>query len=330
VNEVVDMPVVKSTYKSPFGFSNRHVQTIFPTLFRRVSSIPYSRVRLETGDGDFSDIDCFFGNNRRVAILVHGLEGNSGRKYMRGMAHAFSSAGFDVVSLNLRGCSGEQNRLMRMYHSGDTGDLAGAVAYVKGLCRYESCHLAGFSLGGNIVLKYMGENGEGIDPFIQGAVAVSAPCDLRSCSVEMEKRSNTIYMKNFLRTLVRKVKEKEKLYPGKVSSEGAASIRTFREYDDRYTSKLHGYTDAEDYWANASSLRFLERIAAPTLLINALDDPILGEGCYPYKAAECNPLFYLETPEHGGHVGFISRGRGAYWHEIRAVEFVLSHVKMNG
>ncbi|HNX59376.1 MAG TPA: alpha/beta fold hydrolase, partial [Spirochaetota bacterium] len=153
------MPVIKSEYTAPFGFGNRHIQTIFPTLFRRVKPVDFTRYRHETADGDFFDADCAFGNGDRVIILVHGLEGDSRRKYMRGMARAFAGKGFDAVSLNLRGCSGELNRLPRMYHSGDTADLSAAISWVKGLSRYASCHLAGFSLGGNLVLKYMGEAG---------------------------------------------------------------------------------------------------------------------------------------------------------------------------
>lgn len=320
------MPVIKSEYTAPFGFGNRHVQTVFPTLFRRVKHIDFTRYRHETTDGDFFDADCAFGNGDRVIILVHGLEGNSRRKYMCGMARAFAKKGFDVVSLNLRGCSGERNRLPRMYHSGDTADLSATISWVKGFSRYKSCHLAGFSLGGNIVLKYMGEAGGGIDPFVKSAVAVSAPCDLRSCSIEMEKPCNAIYMKNFLHTLIQKVREKEKIYPDIISAHGAGRIKTFREFDDRYTSKLHGFVDAEDYWSRASSVGQLVRISAPTLILNAVDDPILGEGCYPYDAAEKNRFLYLETPSNGGHVGFISRGSEFYWHERRAVEFVTSHL----
>jgi predicted alpha/beta-fold hydrolase len=134
-------------------------------------------------------------------------------------------------------------------------------------------------------------------------------------------------MKNFLITLCAKVREKEVQYPGKISSEGIGSISTFRQYDDRYTSKLHGFKDAEDYWRKSSSRQFLENVAIPTLLINAKNDPFLGEKCFPYEAAKKNPYFYLETPDDGGHVGFMTFGSAQYWHEERAVGFILEHNK---
>ncbi|WP_211324807.1 YheT family hydrolase [Chitinophaga skermanii] len=298
------------------------MQTIYPTLFRRIDAAPYVRRRIDTPDGDFLDLDLSSRNNKKAVLILHGLEGNSTRKYVMGMVHMFNKGGYDTISMNFRGCSGEPNRAMRFYHSGDTGDIATVIDYIFSLQQYEQLHIVGFSLGGNVTLKYVGEQGKNIDPRIRSAVAISVPCDLMDSSVELEKPHNVIYMTRFIRNLEEKLRLKSALFPGKISLTGFKEIKTFRQFDDRYTAPIHGFNNALEYWEKSSSKQFLHQVSIPTLLVNALNDPFLGEGCFPFDAAEENPHFFLETPGNGGHVGFVTFSDPYYWTEKRAFDFI--------
>lgn len=257
--------------------------------------------------------------------MLHGLEGNTDRVYMRGMVHIFNEGGYDTVCMNFRGCSGEMNEALRFYHSGETGDLHTVIEHIAANEPYKSVHLLGFSLGGNVTLKYIGERGADIPSIIHAAVAISVPCDLKDSSVELEKRHNAIYMKRFIDSLGAKLVLKAARYPNEISLDNYASIRNFRQFDDRYTAPLHGFRNAEEYWAACSSRQFLHNIRIPTLLINALDDPFLGSGSFPYEEAEQNPYFHLETPQSGGHVGFVTFSSKHYWSEHRAYGFIQDH-----
>lgn len=319
------MPLIESTYQAPWGFGNGHVQTIYPAVRRRVPAVDWRRERIETPDGDFLDLDHGGPGAKRVAILSHGLEGNANQPYMRGMAQALMKRGWDVVAWNCRGCSGEMNRRLRFYHSGSSDDLGTVLGHVLGQGRWERVALVGFSLGGNQTLKLLGELGDTVDRRVVGAVAFSVPCDLAASSVRLGAWQNRIYMARFMKTLRQKVVAKERLFPGQLDLKGLQKIRTFRQFDDRYTAPLHGFRDAMDYWQQCGSGRFLPTICVPALMVNARDDPFLAGRCFPVQAARENPNFYLETPRHGGHVGFVTRGRGSggeYWSEMRAGEFL--------
>ncbi len=317
------MPVLnQSDYRAPFLFRNRHLLTIYPSLFRKVSGVDYQRSRITTADDDFIDLDFSTTGSRHIVIILHGLEGNSYRKYMLGMAAAFNKNNFDTVAMNFRGCSGAPNKRLRFYHSGETEDLDTVVQYVKRLGKYETIHLAGFSLGGNVMLKYIGEKVGNIDNCIKSAVAVSVPCDLKDSAAALERKQNVIYMKRFIRELEIKLRHKKELYPEYINLDGYSSIKTFRQFDDRYTAPMHGFKNAADYWEQSSCRQFLEKIRIPVLLINALDDPFLGKACFPYEEAAKNDCFYLETPKYGGHVGFVTFNGTQYWSERRAVAFI--------
>jgi predicted alpha/beta-fold hydrolase len=311
-----------STYKPPWGLANGHLQTILPVLFRRVPPITLERERIATPDGDFLDLDWNrYHRSDSLVIITHGLEGNSANASVQGMASAFHRARWDTLAWNLRGCSGELNHLLRTYHSGAWEDLHCVIDHAAGSRgTYRQIALVGFSIGGNLTLKYLGEHGASIDPLIMGAVAFSAPCDLASSAQAMESYINRIYMNHFLRDLRRKIREKAETFPEAVSTEGLDHIRNFREFDGTYTAPLNGFLSAEDYWAKASSKPSLAGITVPTLLINALNDPFLGPECFPKKEALANPHLHLELPESGGHLGFITLAK-EYWSETRAVEF---------
>jgi predicted alpha/beta-fold hydrolase len=235
------------------------------------------------------------------------------------MARALLRRGWDVLAWNFRGCSGEPNRHLHSYHSGFTEDLHAVVSHAAH--GYKRIALIGFSLGGNMTLKYLAE--PEIHPSVIGAVAFSVPCDLASSALQLEGLANRIYMRRFLRSLSGKVRGKMLQFPGRIHDAGLDTMRTFREFDGAYTAPLHGFASADDYWMQASSRPGLARVSVPALLVNALDDPFLPAACFPRDEAAASTRFFLETPERGGHVGFISfNAQGEYWSEHRAVEFL--------
>lgn len=325
------MPVIhSSSYRPPLYLHNGHLQTIYPNLFRRIDGVNYRRLRLTTQDHDFLDLDYSIAGSDRIAVITHGLEGSSKRPYILGMVKILNNHGWDAVAWNFRGCSGEPNRNLRFYHSGDTDDLHTVLSNILSINRYRSISLVGFSMGGNIALKYLGERGKDIAPIIHGAVVFSVPCDLRASALKMSRPANAVYMRRFLRMLRTKVRAKMKLFPGRIDDSRYRYVRTFKDFDDRYTAPLHGFESAEDYWFKAGSKPLLTRISVPTLMVNALDDPFLAPECYPYREAQGNPFFFLETPATGGHVGFITpNGNGRYWSETRTVEFLEEHAMKN-
>lgn len=318
------MPLINSSrYVAPTGLRDAHLATIWPVVFRRVDGVRYSRVRIATPDDDFLDVDRFGEGSDRVAIVSHGLEGSSEATHVRGMARALASDGWSVLAWNFRGCSGAPNRCLRSYHSGATDDLATVVEHSLRASGVRELALVGFSLGGNLTLKFLGDAGEALDPRIRRAFAVSVPCDLASSAARLAVPGNWIYMWRFLRALRTKLRAKAGRFPGRLDLRGIAAIRTFREFDERYTAPIHGFSGAEDYWRRCSCRPVLSRIRRPTLLLNARNDPFLGSACFPYAEAAASEWLALETPAHGGHVGFLMRGdRSRTWAERRAVEFL--------
>lgn len=317
------MPVLASTYEAPWFLRNGHLQTVYPALKRRVTGFSYTRTRLELKDGDFLDLDISnVQESKRGVLLAHGLEGCSERAYMRGMVRAFNRRGWNAFALNFRGCSGEPNRLLRFYHSGVSEDLLQAAEFVHTL-GVEQLMLVGFSLGGNVVLKLLGEWGKEVPAWVLGGVAISVPSDLKSSATVMLEPQNRVYMDRFLKDLREKIRLKQSRFPELLDDSGYESIRGFKDFDDRYTAPIHGFKDAEDYWARCSSRFFVDRIARPTLLLNALDDPFLTPLCFPEAAAQSSRFFHLEAPSRGGHVGFVGGGlmEDEYYSERRAIEF---------
>jgi predicted alpha/beta-fold hydrolase len=320
---------IKAIHYPPFRppplFGNGHLQTVFPTLFRHSDGVRYQRERMETDDGDFLDLDwseCGAGR-RRVAIISHGLEGHSQRAYVLGMVRAMNRAGWDALAWNQRSCSGEPNRLFRLYHNGATDDLQRVIDHVKKTGRYTEAALVGFSLGGNLTLLHLGQQAERIDPLISKAVVFSVPCELKSGAERMARLLNAVYMKRFLVDLRRKVRWKMEQYPGRIDDEGYSRIKDFKEFDDRYTAPVHGFRDAEDYYEQCSCKPHLPQITVPTLMVSARNDPFLSPECYPVKEAAGNRNVTLLMPKSGGHVGFVEFNRqGLYWSEKVAARFL--------
>lgn len=319
--------IQNSTYRAPSWLPGGHVQTIYPALFRRLARLPSRPERLELSDGDFIDLEWSGNAGSRLAILSHGLEADLKTGYIQGMAAALLRRGWDVLTWNFRGCGTEPNRLLRMYHSGATEDLHAVVNHALAHHPAQTIDLIGFSLGGNLTLKYLGERPTELPSRLHCAVVFSVPCDLACSSRQLALPSNRIYMDRFLVAMRAKIRVKKRMFPELLDLSGLDRIRTFQEFDDRFTAPIHGFRDAADYWARNSSRQFLPHIELPTLLINALNDPFLGPGCYPREEAVSSSRFHFEAPATGGHVGFTSfENAGEYWSENRAVDFLESQM----
>ena len=318
------MPLInRSDYKAPLFLQNGHIQSIYPTLFRRFDTGFYERERIFTPDDDFLDIDWSRAGSNRLAIISHGLEGNSHRNYVVGMVKMLNRNGWDALAWNYRSCSGEMNRRLRFYNSGTIDDLEVVIEHAAKIESYKEIVLIGFSMGGNLSLLYLGNKGSRIDSKIVRSVVFSVPCDLKASTRELAKFKNRIYMGRFLKTLHQKIRTKMKLMPGQINDDNYHLIKNFKDYDDRYTAPLHGFNNAEDYWSKCSSNRFIPEIKIPTLIVNARNDPFIVDGCYPVNETSDSKCVYLETPRSGGHVGFMQFKRDkSYWSEERTIEFL--------
>ncbi|WP_324024975.1 alpha/beta fold hydrolase [Maribacter sp. BPC-D8] len=316
------MPLVNSTYNPPLFFKNGHLSTIYSGLVRKVEDLDQIRVRITLPDSDFLDTDWSYASStsKKLVIIIHGLEGSSKRAYMKGSAKALTESGYDICAINLRGCSGTANKLYRSYHSGATEDLHAVIEHVLQLDKYQNIYLNGFSLGGNLLLKYLGEKRE-LPTEIKGAVAISVPCQLADSLDQLLQFKNALYAKRFKGNIIIKLKQKQQLFPDLISDTDIENIKTLKDFDDFYTSRAHGFTDAMDYYAKSSSLQFLENIDVPTLIINALNDSFLGSECYPIDIAKQHSSLFLETPKYGGHVGFYGNDNFTYT-ERRTLEFL--------
>lgn len=315
------MPIITSDYNSSFLFKSGHFSTIYAGMLRKIDDFEQKRERIELLDGDFLDLDWSFSNasSRKVVILIHGLEGNAQRAYIAGSAKHLNLNGYDVCAINLRTCSGEQNRLYRSYHSGATEDLDAVIQNILANKNYSEIFLKGFSLGGNLTLKYLGEDRD-IPKEVKAAMAVSVPCNLYSSCKELLKSKNIPYAIRFKKHLMEKLKEKQKHFPEKITDADIKNIITLKDFDDIYTSRAHGFKDALDYYEKCSCLPFLSNIKTPTLLLNAENDSFLGPECYPKKEAEQNSNLYLEISKHGGHVGYYG-SKNITYNEKRVIKF---------
>lgn len=321
------MPLLTSSYRAPFYLFNGHLETVVPSLFRKITNVTYTRARLELPDGDFLDLDWLRQQSPQLVIISHGLEGSSERHYCKGMARYFFQQGWDTLAWNCRSCSGEMNRLPRFYHHGATEDLGAVVdhALAKG---YHHVALVGISMGGSMTLKYLGERAANLSPAIRVAATFSVPCHLGASAAALDKSANRFYLKRFLQKLGKKIRAKEKMFPGTISATGFEDIRTFREFDNRYTAPLHGFRHADDFYERASCMPHLPKINVPTLLVNARNDPFLPEACYPVELVKGNPLVSLEIPLRGGHTGFTQHTLAATnYMEQSAFDFCMSAIK---
>jgi predicted alpha/beta-fold hydrolase len=290
------------SFASPWWLPGGHLQTIVPSLLPP-PRVPLRRERWETPDGDFIDVDfCGDPGAAEELVLFHGLEGCSDSHYARSIAALAVRRGWRLAIPHFRGCSGELNRKPRAYHSGDSDEIAWVLERFK-----PPVHAVGVSLGGNALLKWLGERGEAARARVRRAAAVSAPIDLAAAGNALDRGPNRLlYTRHFLGTLRPKSLAKLELFPGLYDADAIRAARTFREFDNLVTAPLHGYRDTDDYWSRASSGQYLERIRVPTLLLNARNDPFLPEHALLAAARKAAPCVVLEFPATGGHAGFLA------------------------
>ncbi len=310
-----------------------HLQTLWGKFLRRAPLQPTVVERLNTPDGDFLDVHRLTGHeNAPILILLHGLEGGIHSHYIQGLLGEASSRGWRAAVIVFRSCGREMNRTRRSYHSGETTDLAFVLSHLTAESPAAPIVLAGASLGGNVLLKYLGETGNRISPNVRGAVAISVPFDLNRSSRQIDRGFAKIYQHHFLRSLRRKARSKVQVYPDIMAPGNLKTIRTMFDFDDSFTAPVHGFLGAEDYYGKSSSLGWLKGININTLLLSAVDDPFLPSQVLNEvrDAAAGNPFLHLEFSRHGGHVGFVTGPnpfRPIYYLERRTVDFLADQLQ---
>ncbi|KAA0989752.1 YheT family hydrolase [Dyadobacter aurulentus] len=320
------MPLIHAdSLISPYWLPNGHFQSIYPALFRKVNEVKYFREKIVTPDEDFLNLDWSHAKNtpsKHLAILTHGLEGDSTRQYMLGMVKLLNKIGYDCLAWNFRSCGGEMNNAARFYHSGATEDLDLVIQYANGR-GYKTISLIGFSLGGNLTLKYLGESRHELTKQIKQALVFSVPMDLKACSLAIIKRENRVYMQRFLNTLNPKVAAKAVLYPDRISLSDRKHVKTLYDFDHIYTAPLHGFSGADDYYEKCSSMHFVKNIEVPTLIINAKNDPIVPYSSLPLDLLQNHESVTLLASGQGGHCGFrpSKLTDEFYWSEKTAEQF---------
>ncbi|MCL7764228.1 alpha/beta fold hydrolase [Polaribacter sp. Z014] len=325
------MPVFTSDFAPPFPFKSGHFNTIYRSVFTK-ESCNYERKRISTWDHDFMDLDFSLVGSKTLVLLIHGLEGSSQSKYIVSTTNHLNTKGLDTVCLNLRGCSGDDNLLLSTYHSGKTEDVDFVVHHLLDNYDYENIILIGFSLGGNLTLKYIGEQSDHISSKVKGGIAVSVPIDIASGEFELEKLKNKIYLQRFLKSMKTKISEKAAKFPEfQLDKDKLAKATRFKHLENLYTVPVFGFDSAEDYWEKASAKPHLSKIKIPTLLINSKDDTFLSDTCFPIDEAHNSKNFFLETTNFGGHCGFVSSFYNAKnkWLEQRIERFIRENIHIN-
>jgi uncharacterized protein len=338
---------VPRPYRRAWWLRGAHLQTIGGWLLRPRGGIGFHRERLDTPDGDFVDLDFVTpasGDGARgrageesaatpLVLVLHGLEGGSRALPALQALREIAARGMQGIAMNFRSCSGEPNRTARFYHAGDTEDLTLVFEWLTRRFPQSPLGLLGYSLGGNVLLKYLGERGANAAGRIRAAAAVSVPYDLDAGARQLERGMGRIYGAHFLRSLRRKYREKRHLVGNRCDVGRVATSRTIREFDDRATAPLHGFRDVEHYYTSSSSAAFLARIRVPTLLLHSADDPFLPSEAMPYAQAHANPHLIPCFTEHGGHMGFIGGPHPwaiEYWAEAEAARFLAHHLATGG
>ena len=302
-----------------------HLQTLWSALVRRPPRVVMRRERVELPDGDFTDID-WAGESGPIVVILHGLQGSSRSPHVRGLMGVLRRHGFRGAVMHFRGCSGEPNRLPRTYHSGETGDLEHVVRRLRKQFPTAPLAAVGFSLGGNVLLKWLAERGA--DAEVAAAVAVSVPFRLGRVADRLERGFSRLYKRHFIADLHRTILRKFGSRPGTIDLDAMRRDWSFRGFDNRVTAPLHGFRDAEHYYAESSCRRYLRGVARPTLILHALDDPLMTRDIVP-RANELSPSIRLECSVSGGHVGFVA-GRtpwsARYWIEERILRFLATTI----
>ncbi|HKP84696.1 MAG TPA: alpha/beta fold hydrolase [Blastocatellia bacterium] len=321
--------------RTPFiphpALKNGHAQTLAGTLIRRrFKLVPENaEARLfDVAPGVQVLARCSWQEGREsnpTLLISHGMEGSTESRYMLGTAEKALGAGFNVVRVNFRNCGGTEHLTRTLYHAGLTDDIRQIIAELIERDRLSEIYLAGFSLGGNVVLKLAGEYAEKAPPQLRGVVAVSPSIDLASCADAIEMRSNLIYQFKFIRSLRSRLRRKARLFPDQYDASHLRGVWTIRKFDDVYTAPHMGFRNVAHYYERASALPFINRIAAPSLIIHAKDDPFIPFAPFERPEVATNPNVALLAPDNGGHVGFVSAnndGDKRFWAEAMVVEFI--------
>lgn len=321
--------LIEAEFHPPFWQFNGHVQTIVPSFFRKIQ-VPYLRERIILPDTDFLDLDWVKNGNKKLLIVTHGLEGDSTRHYVTGMVKHFCENGFDGLGWNCRSCSGEINSVPRFYHHGDAEDLRFVVEHAIKNHDYEEIFLVGYSMGGSLTLRLLGEKPELLPTEVKGAMAASVPLDLPSSVFELYKPNKSFYMKRFIDKLAVKIEQKSKMFPNHPHlnfDNYKKEIKNFEDFDNRYTAPLHGYKNAIEFYAKASVKPLLKNIKVPALIIQAINDPFLSPACLNLGDANGNENLKLLLPPKGGHVGFVQKGKPYSFTEEHALKFAIELMK---
>lgn len=315
------------SFKPAWWCPGAHLQTLWPTLFRRGPHVSLRVERLELPDGDFVDLHWTEDNGQPIVIMLHGLEGCSQSPYARGLLHALQRIGLRAVVMHFRGCSGTPNRLPRSYHSGDTADLAYLVQTLRQREPDTPLMAVGYSLGGNVLLKWLAE--AGVQAPLTAAVAVSVPFVLAQSAERMNKGFSRVYQWKLLKSMRRRIYAKLQHMSLNIRTTDLSRLHSFREFDDAVTAPLHGFNDADHYYALASCRQYLSTIAVDTLILHARNDPFMTQHVIP-ATNELSPHVQLELYEAGGHVGFIAGSWpwcARYWLEERIPRYLQQHLQ---
>jgi len=322
---------IQSQFKPVWWLKNRHLQTIIPSLFRKITPLPVRRERLQTDDGDFIDVDFCGEQGTPLVILLHGLTGSSHSSYIQGLQHSLLKQGFQSVALNFRGCSGVFNHSSRCYHSGETGDIDFLYRRLREREPQTPMAAVGFSIGGNVLLKWLGEQGDQLDLF--AATAVSVPLLLDVCASQLDTGFAKVYRQRLIQELKQHITQKQAHLEHIGAKEEALklqqigdlkAVRSFWQYDQKVIVSLYSFANVKDYYQKSSARQFLKHITVPTLIIQSLDDPFMHPSVLPNEA-ELSDTVLLELTQAGGHVGFVQSKKGGkldYWLEQRIPEFL--------
>ena len=311
--------ITRSTFRPAWWLPGRHLQTLFPSFFRKRTTPSLTRERLELPDGDFLDLEWTDTTDKMIVLILHGLEGSLESHYTGGMLDALSRENYHAVMMYFRGRSGEPNRLLRSYHSGETGDIDFVVRHIRNRYPEKPVAVIGYSLGGNVLLKWLGEQAAAAP--VTTAIAISVPFDLNSAALQLEKGLSRIYQGHLLKRLRESITVKSGVHTPPFPLHRLHELQTFRQFDNEVTAPLHGFQDVDDYYARSSSKQFLKHIHVPALVIQAEDDPFLPASALPDEA-DLSPCVTLELAQHGGHVGFVSGNNPLHpehWLEKRVI-----------
>ncbi len=315
------MPLVTSNFKPAWWLRGAHQQTIWPVLFRKLPALPLAKERLELDDGDFLDLAWVGPEDGEIVVILHGLEGNKDSSYVKGIMQTLSAAGYRCCLMHFRGCSGESNRLPRSYHSGETYDLQQVIEHIQRKHQRNVFAAIGYSLGGNVLLKWMGENGD--DALVKTAVAISVPFSLHDAADRMGTGSSRGYERHLVSRLQEKYRDKFSDLQSPLEIE-VDELTTFYLFDDQVTAPLHGFESVHDYYEKSSCKQFLKDIRKPTLILHAKNDPFMWPKSVPSET-DLSTAVILELSEKGGHVGFISGSapwKSSYWLDQRILKWL--------